>query len=233
MNSQLRFILAVGLVFCIGASMASAGSVTTYEFWAPQISQDLGDLVPEKYYVWGIGDGAPGGPELAAMKLDLAGGSHSITSAKLYFDNIGSWNDGDNVLYIHVLNNVPYPGFGYGWDWEDPLDAFAGHGILINIPQSAWTSLPGESQDLELEFAHLTDDDGHNVQYYVENNPVLGLGFDPESRFYTDGIKLQVQVAPLPPAVWGGMILLGGMGVAAGVRRRLRIERVTVNGEKG
>ena len=32
----------------------------------------------------------------------------------------------------------------------------------------------------------------------------------------------EFQVVPLPAAVWGGMMLLGGMGGVAGVRRRLR-----------
>ncbi len=93
---------------------------------------DLWDLDHGSYYTWGIQWQVPQG--------------EVIQEATLNITKITNWDNGANVLYIHLLDN-PTPGTNHYSDTR-PGDQFAGQGVLIDSFQD--TNGSGTTQKFKL-----------------------------------------------------------------------------------
>jgi hypothetical protein len=185
------------IILCIAIfAMPTVGAFGTTFTFEPT-PKDLYDLDHYKYYTWGIDWTVPQG--------------ETIVGASLSFENIRNSEWGQNDLWVHLLDSAA-SGVTVGSDWQSGGDHFAGNGVLLNH----WEDLPAwPPQDInyvfdEVELAAL-------MNYAGDGN--FGLGFDPDCKFYNDGIALNVQTSPAPePAT----ILLLGSGLVglAGVGRK-------------
>ncbi len=165
----MRKILCFGMLLVgMTAVTISASEVFTY---TPDPA-DIHDLDHYKWYTWGID----------VSNLD----GLAIEEIELRFENISNYNNGDNVLYLHLLDNATL-GISSGNDDQDPADYFDGMGPLID----AWVDENGADASDNLSF--LLSERGliNDAQNFVMDG-VLGIGFDPDCHFYNDGISLVI-----------------------------------------
>lgn len=160
---------------------------------------DLNSLDHSYYYTWGINWDMPG--------------NENITQITLSFDNIRNWDNGPNVLYVHLLDTAQ-EGVSTGWDNQGGGDYFSGQGIELFI----WYNLPTSPQDLTYAF---TQDEMTVLAGYLSDGN-FGLGFDPDCHYWNDGVNLSVQTAAAPEP--GTLLLLasGLLGAGYFIRRRQR-----------
>jgi len=184
--TKLLFIL------CLLVSSMAIAAPTVFQ----PVPKDMYDLDHYRYYTWGI--------DMTAFQ------GTAITSAELSFDNIYNYNDADNRLYIHLLdNNAAVKGLVAKVDSAEPFaDAFAGQGVLVVNPY--WKDANGPKTKENLVF---TFDSGllATLNQYVTNNGYIAFGIDPDCHFYNDGVSFSVNTAVVPAP---GAILLGSLGVA-------------------
>ena len=141
--------------------------------------RDLDDLDHSKYYTWGINWTVPAG--------------EVVNQASLSIHNLNDWQveNGDS-LYIHLLDN-PALGIRTWTDNEDGGDAFAGQGTWLTTytDDDPW---PNPAEDWNYNFL---PSQVQALRQYVSDGR-FGLGFDPDCRYYNDGIKLTITTECLP-----------------------------------
>lgn len=190
-NLSSAFVVLAGLVlvlFMAGPTQAALYSLTPNP-------ADLYDLDHHRYYTWGIN--TPWESPDVAM------------NATLSFDNIRNWNDGPNVLYIHLLDYARL-GVRQGWDNQGGGDRFAGQGVVLEI----YRNLPSTPQDLSYSF---TPDQILALNSYAADGR-FGLGFDPDCHFYNDGAQLNITTGLVPEPASIALLAIG-LGIF-GARRK-------------
>lgn len=163
----MRKIILIGMAL-MGMALVTANA--SEEFVFTPDPADFGDLDHAKWYKWGID----------VTELD----GRFIEEVELRIENISNWDDGENVLYIHLLDDAPL-GVSSGNDGSDPPDHFDGEGPLIE----AWVDENGAGASDYLSF--LFSDRGliDETQDYVLDM-VLGIGLDPDCHYFNDGVSL-------------------------------------------
>ncbi len=157
---------------------------------------DMHDLDHHSVYEWGI-------------DVDLEAGE-SVLAAELRFENIANWDDGDNVLYTHLLDWAEAGVTDVYYDDQADEDYFDTLYQGTQTPLVTYVNLPSTGQDLIYGFS---DDEVAALNDYLADERI-GIGIDPDCHFYNDGISLVVTV----PEPTGALLL--GLGVLAAVRRR-------------
>jgi len=202
-----RKILAAIVLLMFITGMADAG--ITYDPYPA----DMYDLDHGDHYIWGID----------LTSADGYNQGEEIFAAQLNFTNIRNWDNGSNVLYIHLLDDA-YIGLYRSRDSqlveEDFFDDWAGDNILI----AEWRNDPaGVAVDLTLTF----DAEMLAVLNTYAADGVIGFGIDPDSHFYNDGVEFSIETAIYAPAAVHapapGAVFLGSIGVVVvGWLRRRR-----------
>jgi hypothetical protein len=152
------------------------------------------------YYTWGVQWQVPQG--------------EVIQEATLNITQITNWDDGVNVLHIHLLDNPPV-GTDHDWDTKNG-DQFAGVGVLID----SFTDTNGSGAPDNLSYSFLGKGLIGDLTSYAGNG-VFGFGFDPDCHFWNGGVELVIETthAPVPST----LLLLGsGLLGLVGVNRRKR-----------
>ncbi len=189
-----RLVLALAALGVIASANAEVYTFT------PNPS-DLNDLDHFYYYTWGINWDKPA--------------DEVIVEAELSIRNIWNWDDEDNILYVHLLDN-PQLGVKSFWDDQGGGNAFAGQGTQIGT----WSDPNGgvnDGYDLKFKFSQLGLIDDLNT--YLANDR-FGFGFDPDCHYFNDGVKFKITTAPVPEPTSMVALGLGVVGLARRFRRK-------------
>jgi hypothetical protein len=162
---------------------------------------DLWGLDHGSYYTWGILWSLPQG--------------QVIQEATLNITNISNWDNGANVLHIHLLDNPTVGTYNYV-DGQSNSDQFAGQGVLID----SFKDINGSGTPDNLSYSFLSLGLLDDLTSY-SGDGVSGFGFDPDCHFWNGGVEFVIQTthAPVPST----LLLLGsGLLGLVGVNRRKR-----------
>ena len=174
MKKEALPLAMLAAILAISAGQVSAETIT----YQPSPT-DLWDLDHNYYYTWGIDTS------------DIAG--MEIYEIELVIDNIDNWDNNENVLFLHLLDDATV-GTEREYDNElEFLDAFEGQGLLIDEYHDTGGS--GTPEDLTYSFLAL----GilpTAIEFAADG--VIALGADPDCHFYNCGVSLVVTVDVLP-----------------------------------
>ncbi|RPJ45976.1 MAG: hypothetical protein EHM19_04725 [Candidatus Latescibacterota bacterium] len=182
-----RATITLAMAALLGWSAGAAAG--TYDF--TPTPADLGGLDHYYRYAWGFDVSS-----LAGMV---------ILEAELVIEDITNYDNGENVLYIHLLDGAPL-GLTSAWDNAVGGDAFAGQGPLIAEFHDTNGSLTRE--DLHYSFASLGILSTASV---FAGDGLLAVGFDPDCHFWNEGVRLTVTAEPpsaTEDASWGAIKIL-------------------------
>ena len=125
-----------------------------------------------------------------------------VNDVELYIDDISNWDDGENVLHIHMMNNQPL-GVTVHSDNSNPSDAFEGQGEVVDhwVDQNGAATLDNLSYSAStLSIVPLSDD-------WCQDG-VLGFAFDPDCHFWNSGVRVVIIAEPMTAASstsWSGL----------------------------
>jgi len=166
-------VLLVSSICLAGATaLGSVAPGGVYDLTPPD--PDLGNLSHGKYYTWGVD---------RPWQAFHDGLYEEAISASLTFNNIRNWNDDENVLYLHLLDDAPL-GITTADDDQPTGDNFDGVGILL----TTYVDLPSTAQTLVYNF---TDEQVGLLNLYAADGR-FALGFDPDCHFYNDGVEMSI-----------------------------------------
>ena len=146
---------------------------------------DLDGLDHHYAYTWGIDWSLPEG--------------HKIKSLTLNIEDINNWTDegGRDRLFIHLLDD-PALGVTSFWDGDypqqvgDPIDYFAGQGILL----ATYSDTNGSDV---FDFTHSFTQDEINTFLAYASNGRAGFAFDPDCHYFNQGISFTIETCPVVP----------------------------------
>jgi hypothetical protein len=164
-----------------------AGPASAETFTYTPDPEDLGDLNHSKYFTWGID------------VSELAG--RQIIEVTLVLEYITNHNSGQNVLYMHLMDDATLGVSSFGDNQSDFVDELAGEGPLID----AWVDNNGSSIRDTLEYDMSTLGLLDSARVFAEDD-VLAVGFDPDCHYYNRCVKLIIEADPLnaaEPTSWG------------------------------
>lgn len=177
-----RFLIVAIALFFLLSSFGLASAIT----FTPEVP-DLYDLAHDCYYTWGI-------------DWQLPDGAH-IEEASITFHNIYDWTVEDDVLYVHLLDDM-VPGVSQCIDDPADGDYFDGQVPLYtwSDPIGGWVGRTDITFEIDPEyFSWLSDGN-------------FGFGIDPDCHYRNDEVTMTI-ITPEPITV----ILLGfgllGLGV--------------------
>lgn len=185
-----RTLSTIVAVILMIPCVAAADTILTFQ----PSPADLGDLDHSYAYGWGIDAILPQG--------------ESVIAATLTFDNIRNWDNGSNVLYVNLLDEVA-AGFSRRTDNGGGGNYFANY-AGDHVSLVTYLNLPSWPQDLVYAF---TADQVDVLNDYLANGK-FGIGIDPDCHFYNDGVELCL-VTPEP-----GTVALLAAGLPFVIRRR-------------
>lgn len=198
MKKNIVFLLTLLFVLCFFGT-ANAGLYTFQPDDSIGNPADLWDLEHGHYYTWGIDWEVP---------------SHEkVIGVSLFFDDIRNHDNGENDLWVNLLDIVkPAGAYQYSDIQSGQVNDFiVGPGI---VELKHWEDLPSTAQDITytLDTSELLT----FIAYVSDGN--FGFGFDPDCHFYNNGITLTIETAhaPLPGAMM--LFSIGLLGLV-GIRR--------------
>ncbi|MBN1826707.1 MAG: hypothetical protein JW958_10600 [Candidatus Eisenbacteria bacterium] len=164
--------VATGMLI-LGILTLHAGTAFADTFIYEPNPKHIENLPHGKYYTWGIDVS-----ELEGWR---------ILEAELQITRITNSDNGENTLFIHLLDEAELGVHRANDRNDDFVDAFEGNGVLID----EWHDANGawRRDDISYLFSDL-DILGDLTAYIVDG--VVAFGFDPDCHFYNDGFKLVV-----------------------------------------
>jgi len=202
-----RMISLVGMLLAV--AMALPATALTLQ----PTPSDLGDFDHDSWYEWGINI-APD-PDLQIVNVQLSIEGIYDMSSDMY-----------NILYVHLLDDVPYRPVGHGghhggqpssWvtvgsDRRGHGDAFAGQGILLFTYSDLhnWHH-PWSGEDLTYTF---TASDLEVLNQYWKNGGTFGFGFDPDCHYDQREITFTCEFGPVPAVPEPATLSLLSIGLA-------------------
>jgi len=170
------------------ALLLMAGLATAETFTYTPDPEDLYDFPHAKYITWGID------------VSDVVG--MQVVEVELYIDGISNWDNGDNVLYIHMMDNQPL-GVTRHRDNSNPSDAFEGQGELID----AWVDYNGEGTTDDISYMASSLSIVTTSDDWCQDG-VLGFGFDPDCHYWNSGVRVVIIAEPMTATQdtsWSGL----------------------------
>lgn len=152
---------------------------------------DLDGLDHNYAFTWGIDVSA------------LAG--WTITEAELRIEEITNWDEGENILYLHLLDDAPLGPIGT-YDGSVGGDFFSGQGELIGT----FTDVNGAGTTEDLSYVFSALGLLGSCDSFAADG-VLAVGLDPDCHYWNNGISLIITAeAPLKSeeTSWGGIKML-------------------------
>ncbi len=146
---------------------------------------DLDDLDHYCAYTWGIDVS-----HLTGMP---------ICDIELRIDDITNFDDGPNVLWIHLLDDAPL-GVCELWDGHDSVDEFEGSGPLVD----GWSDTNGSGTTDDLSYSLSTLGLLTTAEEYCADG-VLAFAFDPDCHFWNNGATIIIDVvvcSPVESTTW-------------------------------
>jgi hypothetical protein len=185
--NTLNRILALSALIIASTLFCASAVAEIYEPPGGWPSYGLTSLDHGKYYTWGI--------DITWDPL-----VEQVESATLSFDHLRNWNDSDNDLWIHLIDNAPL-GITTGNDWGGGGDHFLGQGILlehyVNLPST------GEDKTIAFDAAAIAA-----LNTYAADGRIA-IALDPDCHFCDCGVQLEVQVGAIPEP---GVLLIASIG---------------------
>lgn len=192
--------VVVGMALVGLLVLVSPASALEVAFVPPD--HDIYDLDHWYYYSWGIDYTIPE--------------TETITAARLEIYQISNWNNQENYLYAHLLEDCP-AGLSRGHDVNDAFadyfeDDYSGEEMWLFTESFTTTPVNYVYNFSADELAYLTES-------LLDGN--FGIGFDPDCHYYNRCIRLVINTGPIPePAT---IALLGtGLAVFGWARRKRR-----------
>ncbi len=139
---------------------------------------DLDDLPHDRYYTWGVDIS-----EFAGL---------NIYEVILKITSISNWDNNENHLYIHLINDAPLGVTSFNDSDNDFIDALAASGPMIDDYEDTNTYLVHETLTYTFSTIDALID---SVNVYRANN-VIAIGFDADCHYYNCGIELTVKGEP-------------------------------------
>ncbi len=177
-----RFALVIALTLlcasAIGETFVPPGGWPSY---------GLTSLDHGSYYIWGI--------DITWDPL-----VDEAKSATLSFDHLRNWDNSDNDLWIHLIDDGLL-GITLGSDWGGGGDQFLGQGILLEH----FVNLPSTGEDKTITFDSAAID---ALNGYAADGRIA-IAMDPDCHFCDCGVQLEIQYGAIPEP---GVLLIAGFG---------------------
>jgi hypothetical protein len=216
-------------VCCAICSSATADSIVT-------VRHSASFTISESNEMWGRWNPDPNDPGVTLVSLpyfDDLGGQRPIVSAQVVFENVTeSWTG--YATAGHTPGQIGLDGFGYTASFVDHHLAWGPRfGPMIDEPEGTFVQFE-VSRVLDVAgMENPNPQTGSRAQRYVGTGTAVvpvyfsHLEFDSTSQYHAWGIRggftsasvtgevavYYAYVVPLPASVWGGVTLLGALGM--------------------
>lgn len=163
----------------LAITLGTVGTVHAAEYTFTPSPNDLNDLDHYYNYTWGIGWNPQNG--------------EVITEATLTIKNIYDWQEEEDHLYIHLMDEVPL-GVHSEYDDQGGGDAFLGEGVLIDD----WNDpMGGSARGFNLTYKFSDKNLISTLAQYAQSG-TFGFGFDPDCHYFNDGVEFRVETETVP-----------------------------------
>jgi hypothetical protein len=165
-----RLAIAAAMVLVVAVTAAADDEL----FYSPSPS-DLNDLPHGKYFTWGI--------DVSEI------GNRQILEVELFVNNITNHNNGENVLYIHHMDDADLGVNEFNDNQSLFVDDLDGTGPLVDEFHD--TNGSSTREDLHYVYSALGILDDFQADAVDDT---VAVGMDPDCHFWNHGVCLKITV---------------------------------------